>query len=155
MRMSVPAYITVAIFTVLVLFGYAVHPSTQYLITALPMLLLLAALPLLLTEMSRRFVAGIDTRGVRLYKIKDLSKLGTGTTVRIRGTVEKTSFKWLNRPHFLINDGSDEVGVVMFAAPREDIKPGDQVEAVGTIRSFGASRNKKKKIWGVQMRKLS
>jgi hypothetical protein len=153
--MSVPAYITVAMFTVLVLFGYVVNPSRQYLITALPMLILLAVLPLLLTEMSRRLLGSVDTRGARLYKIKDLSKLETGTTVRIRGTVEKTSFKWLNRPHFVVNDGSGEIGVVMFAAPREDIKPGDQVEAVGTIRSFGATKSKKEKILGIQMRKLS
>lgn len=153
MRMSVPAYFSLGLATIFVLITYAVHPDPGFLRTALPMLLVLAVIPLLLNEMNRRQAARVDMRDFKFYKIKDLSKLDTGAPVRLRGTVESSSLKWLNRPHFQINDGSGVVGVFMFAAPREKIRPGDCVEAAGSLRAFGLS--KERKLWGVRMDKVN
>lgn len=152
MRLSVPAYVSIGLALFLIIFTYAVNPDTNFLFTALPMLLVLVAVPVLLNQMNRRHMAAVDVRGVKLYQIKDLARLGAGAPVRLRGNVEAASFKWLNRPHFRINDGSGEIGVIMFAAPPEDIRPGDHVEAVGSLKAFGQS--KEKKIWGVRMDKL-
>lgn len=152
MRMSLPACVSLGVATVLVLAAYAVNPDTGFLLTALPMLLVLVAVPLLLNTLNQRQAASVDVRGIRLYKIKDIGKLSSGTAVRIRGTVEAVSFRWLNRPHFRVSDGTGTVGVVMFIAPRRDIRRGDRIEAVGSLRSLGVS--KEKKVWGIKMEKL-
>ncbi|OPX88755.1 MAG: hypothetical protein A4E53_01829 [Pelotomaculum sp. PtaB.Bin104] len=152
MRMSVPAYLSLGIATILVLITYAVHPDSGFLITVLPMLLVLAVIPLLLNEMNRRQAASVHMREFKFYQIKDLPELNTGAPVRLCGIVESASFKWLNRPHFKINDGSGMVGVFMFAAPRENIMPGDCVETAGSLRAFGLS--KERKLCGVRMDKI-
>ncbi|MDD3653452.1 MAG: hypothetical protein PHO01_04605 [Desulfotomaculaceae bacterium] len=152
MRMSVPAYLSLGLAIILVLITYAVHPDPGLLLTVLPMLLVLAVVPLLLNEMNRRQAANVNMSDFQFYQIKDLQKLNTGAPVRLRGTVEAASLKWLNRPHFKINDGSGVVGVFMFAAPRENIMPGDYVETAGSLRAFGLS--KERKLWGVRMDKI-
>ncbi len=152
MRMSVLSYFALGIATFMVLFTYAVNPDPDFLRMALPMLLILAAVPLTLNWMNRRQADSIDMRNYKFYKIKDLSRLENGAPVRFRGTVEKASLKWLNRPQFHIDDGSGRIGIFMFAAPRDNIKPGDSVEAAGSLRSFGLS--KERKVWGVRMEKL-
>lgn len=152
MRMSAPAYLSLGLATIMVLITNVVHPDPGFLGTVLPMLLVLAVIPLILNEMNRRQEASVDMKDFKLYRIRDLATLGTGAPVRLRGTVEASSFKWLNRPHFRINDGSGVVGVFMFAAPREQIMPGDRVETAGSLRSFGLS--KEKKLWGIRMDKI-
>lgn len=153
MRMSVPAYICLGLAAILVLTTFAVHPDVRFLVTTLPMLLVLAVVPVLLSEMNKRHAAKVDIRALKLYKIKDVLMFGAGTPIRIRGYVEAASLKWLNRPHFRINDGSGVIGAIMFAAPREDIKPGDKVEVAGSLRRFGLSKDRK--IWGVKMIKIN
>jgi len=152
MRMSMLAYASLGLATIMVLITYVVNPDTGFLLTVLPMLVILAIVPLLLNEMNRRQAANIDERGIKQHRIMDLARLKTGTPVRVRGIIEKASFKWLNRPYLLLNDRSGTVGVIMFIAPREDINPGDSIEVVGSLRSFGLS--KERKIWGVKMKKL-
>lgn len=151
MRMSVPAWISLGLATVLVVFSYAVNPDPALLSTTLPMLGLLLAIPLILNYMNMRQADRVDMRDYKLYPINGLTKLGAGTPVRLRGTVEAASLKWLNRPNFRLNDGSGTIRVFMFAAPRENIKVGDQVEAVGNLRSFGLK--KERTIWGVRIQK--
>jgi cytochrome c-type biogenesis protein CcmE len=153
MRVSMLAYISLGIATVMVLVAYALNPDTGFLLTALPMLAVLVAVPLLLNVMNRRHADKIDVRAIKKYRIMDLARLKAGTEVRTRGIVKKASFKWLNRPYFIVNDQTGTVGVIMFAAPREDIKPGDSIEVVGSLRTFGLS--KEKKIWGVKLIKLN
>jgi hypothetical protein len=153
MRMSVPAWISLGLATVLVIFSYAVNPDPVFLRTALPMLGLLAAIPLILNQMNMRQADRVDMRDFRLYAIGDLAKLDAGTPVRLQGTVEAAALKWLNRPNFLLNDKSGKIKVFLFAAPRENIKIGDRVEAAGNLRSFG--RKKEKIVWGVKIQKLT
>lgn len=152
MRMSVPAWISLGLATVFVIFSYAVNPDPALLRTALPMLGLLAAIPLILGQMNMRQADRVDMRDFRLYPIGDTAKLGAGSPVRLQGTVEATALKWLNRPNFKIKDNSGEIRVFMFAAPRENIKIGDRVEAAGSLRAFG--RKKERVVWGVKIRKL-
>ena len=152
MRMSMLAYVSLGIVTVFVIFAYALGRETGFLLTALPMLLVLFAVPMILTEMNRRHMDKVDLGGYKYHKIKELASLRAGEPVRIRGTIEAVSLKWLNRPNFRINDGSGKIGVFMFWAPREDIKPGDKVEAAGSLR---VGPTKKQNIWGIKMVKMS
>jgi len=151
MRMSVPAYISLGLATVLVIFSYAVNPDPALLRTALPMLGLLVAIPLIINYMNMRQADRVDMRDFKLYKIGGLAKLGAGTPVRLQGAVEAISLKWLNRPSFQLNDGSGKIRVFMFAAPRENIKIGDRVEVAGNLRSFGVK--KERTVWGVRIQK--
>jgi hypothetical protein len=153
MRMSVPAWISLGLATVLVIFSYAVNPDPATLRTALPMLGLLAAIPLILNYMNMRQADRVDMRDFKLYKIGDLVRLEAGTPVRLQGTVEATALKWLNRPNFQLNDKSGKIRVYMFAAPRENIKIGDRVEAAGNLRSFG--RKRERIVMGVKIQKLN
>ncbi|MDD2420835.1 MAG: hypothetical protein PHC60_05000 [Heliobacteriaceae bacterium] len=152
MRMSVPAYISLGIATALVGFTFALNPDPGFLLTALPMLAVLVAVPLLLNTMNRRQAARVDMQSYKLYKIRDLAQLQAGDPVRLRGAVEKTSLKWLNRPRFQISDGTGDVSVLMFAAPPEEIKLGDKVETAGSLRFFGFS--KERTVWGVKLQKI-
>ena len=152
MRMSIPAYVSLGLATVFVIFTFALGRDSQFLLTALPLLLVLLAVPLLFTEMNRRHMDKVDLASYKYRKIKELASLGAGEPVRIRGTIEAISMKWLNRPNFRISDDSGEIGVFMFWAPREDIKPGDRVEAAGSLR---VGYTKKQNIWGIKMAKLS
>lgn len=153
MRMSVPACISLGLATVLVIFSYAVNPDPAMLRTALPMLVLLAAIPLIINYMNMRQADRVDMRDFKLYKIGELTRLGAGTPVRLQGIVESTALKWLNRPNFLLSDKSGKIRVYMFAAPRENIKIGDQVEAAGNLRAFGRKRDRV--VFGVKILKLN
>jgi hypothetical protein len=151
--MSVPAYISLGLAAVLVIFSYVVNPDPALLRTTLPMLGLLAAIPLIISYMNMRQADSVDMRDFKLYKIGDLAKLGAGTPVRLRGTVEAVSLKWLNRPNFQLDDDSGKIRVFMFAAPRENIKIGDRVEVAGNLRSFGMK--KERTVWGVRIQKFN
>jgi hypothetical protein len=153
MRMSVPAYFCLIFATTLILFTFALNRDPSFLLAALPMLAVLAGVPIILNMMNRRQAESINMENFKLYSIKDLSRLNPGDPVRLRGRVEALSLKWLNRPHFRIDDGSGKIGVMLFAAAHEDIKPGDTIEAAGTLRSLGKSREKK--VFGVRVVKLS
>ena len=150
MRMSIPAYICLGIGIFFVAFTYALGRDTQFLLKALPMVLVLLVVPL-----ARLYEQGstdqVDFRDYKYFKIKDLPSIRAGEPVRIRGTIKTSSMKWLNRPNFRVSDGTGEIGVFMFWAPREDIRPGDKVEAAGSLR---VGPTKKQNIWGIKMAKI-
>ncbi len=114
MRMSIPAYVSLGLATVFVIFTFAVSRNPQFLLTALPMLLVLLAVPLLLGLMNRRHTDQVDFGSYKYFKIKDLASIRAGEPVRIRGAVDSASLKWLNRPNFRINDGTGEIGYSCF-----------------------------------------
>ena len=152
MRMSIPAYFTLALLTFIVIISFAAKPEPGFLLVTIPGLLILFGIPVILNEMNRRHMDKIDINDFKLYKIKDIGRLNAGDPVRLQGTVKKVSLKWLNRPNFRVNDGSGEIGVFLFWAPREDIKVGDKIEAAGSLRS---DLTKQKNIWGVKIRKMN
>lgn len=151
MRMSLLAYVTfglLAVFSVIAIIG---NPSTRNMLMIIPMLLALAAIPMLLTEMNRRAMARVDTSDARKYRISDLVSLQVGEAVRVQGEVAKISFKWMNRPHIELTDGVATTKVILFSSPREDIRVGDHVEAVGALAKLFS---KHKSIWGVTVHKI-
>lgn len=153
-RMSVPAYVSLGLAVCIMLFVFIVNPDPKLALSMLPMLLVLGGIPWLMSALNRRHVANLDLSHVKLSKIKEAAKQGIGDQVRIRGTVQKVTNKWLNRPHFQIIDDTGEIGVHMFVAPQEDINCGDRIETVGALRwAFGFSK-KEKKIWGLRMEKI-
>lgn len=154
MRMSIPAYVSLGLAVCIMILALIVHPDPRLALSMLPMLLVLVGIPWLMGTMNRRHVNSLDLRHVKLSKIKDATQKGIGEQVRIRGTVQKVTNKWLNRPHFQIVDDSGEIGVHMFVAPREDINTGDRVETVGALRWAFGLKKKQKKIWGLKMEKI-
>ena len=86
--------------------------------------------------MSRKSFAraevGYDEQA-RRYKIGQIAESTRGRAVRIAGTVEKVSFRWLNRPHFQVKDDTGAIRVILFTSPAEYIRKGDRVDVLGMV----------------------
>lgn len=155
MHMSVFAYISLGLAACITVLAYFVSPDAKLFFTLLPMLLILGGIPVLTNVMNRRHVNQMDLCHAKPSRIRDLVKREIGEQVCINGTVAAVSHKWLNRPKFHVVDHGKEIGVCMFVAPLENIRCGDQVEVIGTLRwSFGF-RKKEKIIWGLKMEKTA
>jgi hypothetical protein len=74
LRMSIPAYVSLGLGILFVAFTYAVGRDTRFLLTALPMILVLIAVPLGLGAMNRRYTDKVDIRDYKHFKIKDLAE---------------------------------------------------------------------------------
>ena len=134
--MSVFAWATFVICTVAVVFHYMTVGNTSFLLYAIPGLILLLAIPLTLSWMSRKsFLQASKEYGpqARPYKIGKINLGMTGNAVRMSGTVRKINFKWLNRPHFQVEDETAKIRVIMFTSPMEKIKVEDRVEILGMV----------------------
>ena len=110
--------------------------NTRILLFAIPALIALLVIPMALAWMSRRTLteaAELNSSQARLYKIAQITLAMTGQVVSISGVVKKISFKWLNRPHFHIDDGTGNIRVIMFTAPSENIQQGDNVDILGVV----------------------
>lgn len=153
MRMSILAYVTLGIMVIMVALAFIANPTPGFLLATLPALLVLLGIPLILNKMNQRHTDKIDIQDFKLYQIKNLNRLEVGDPVRLQGTVESVSLRWLNRPHIVLKDNSGSIGVFMVWAPRESFKSGDKVEVVGTLRVVGLSK-KRIKIVGVKLNKL-
>lgn len=119
-----------------VLVHYMNVQDTRFLIYAIPGLIALLVIPMTLAWMSRRMLtqaAEEHDQNAKRYKIAKITLATTGQAVSITGEVLKVSFKWLNRPHFQVKDGTGTIRVIMFTAPAEDIKPGDTVDILGVV----------------------
>ena len=134
--MSAIAWITFILCAAAVLIHYMEVRDTRFLIFAIPGLIAILVIPMTLAWMSRRtFTQAAEEHNpnARPYKIAKISLANTGEAVSITGEVLKVSFKWLNRPHFQVKDGTGTIRVIMFTAPSEDIKPGDTVNILGVV----------------------
>ena len=69
----------------------------------------------------------------KVVKIGKIDSRMTGTVLKVKGIVEKISFKWLNRPHFHLKDEGAGIRAVMFTAPSQNIQVGDRVEVLGIV----------------------
>ena len=134
--MSIFAWIAFALCAGAVFLRYALTGDARFLLYAIPGLILLIAIPMALGWMSRKSYAkaevGYDDQA-RRYKIGQIAESTRGKAVRISGTVEKVSFRWLNRPHFQVKDDTGVIRVVMFTSPEEHIRKGDRVEVLGMV----------------------
>ena len=134
--MSVFAWATFVICTVAVIFHYMTVGNTSFLLYAIPGLILLLVIPLMLSRMSRKsFLQASEEYGpqARPYKIGKINLGMTGNVVKVSGMVRKISFKWLNRPHFQVEDETAKIRVIMFTSPMEEIKVEDRVEVLGMV----------------------
>jgi hypothetical protein len=119
--------------------------DAQFLIFAVPGLVLLIVIPMTLAWMSRRSfaqAAGEYSDECRYFEIAKINLGVTGTAVKISGGVKKVSFRWLNRPHFIIKDKTGTIRVIMFTSPADDIKMGDSVDVLGVVMKDIFSRRK-------------
>lgn len=134
--MSVLAWITFIICAAAVALHYYSTGNERFLLYAIPGLAMLIVIPFTLAWMSRRSFeqasVNYDSKA-RHYRIDKIGLEMTGTVLRISGKVGKISFKWLNRPHFHINDGTAGIRVIMFTAPANEISVGDSVEVLGIV----------------------
>ncbi len=143
--MSLLAWAAFAISTVAVVLHYVNVRDERFLIFAVPGLIALLLIPMTLAWMSRRMMtrsAAEHVQNAKPYKIGKITLATTGQAVRVSGEVQKVSFRWLNRPHFQITDGTGTIRVIMFTAPAETIKPGDRVDVLGvSIKNIFDRRN--------------
>jgi len=134
--MSVLTWTVFALCAVLVILRYGATGDSAFLLYAVPALILLLIIPVALNRMSRRSFMEASRAfdgEARRMPIGKIGSSGVGEAVRILGTVKRVSFKWLNRPHFQIEDGTGRVRVVMFTSPAETVRVNDRVEALGMI----------------------
>jgi hypothetical protein len=134
--LSIFAWIAFALSAGAVLLRYLMTGDTRFLIYAIPGLILLIAIPMALGWMSRKSYAkaevGYDEQA-RRYKIGQIAESARGRAVQIAGTVEKVSFRWLNRPHFEVRDDTGAIRVILFTSPGQYIRKGDRVEVLGMV----------------------
>ena len=110
--------------------------NTRFLLFAIPALLALLLIPMILAWMSRktlREAAEQNSPQAKFYKIAKVTQAMTGQAVSISGQVKKISFKWLNRPHFHIEDSTGQIRVILFTSAAEAIRQGDEVEVLGVV----------------------
>lgn len=134
--MSVLAWITFILCAVAVALHYYDTGDQRFLLYAIPGLAMLIVIPFTLAWMSRRSFAQASAQydsKARYCRIDRIDTGMAGTVLRTSGKVGKISFKWLNRPHFHINDGTAGIRVVMFTAPANEIAVGDTVEVLGIV----------------------
>ena len=134
--MSVFAWATFIICTIVVIFHYMTTGDPFFLLYAIPALAMLLVIPLTLSWMSRKsFIQASEEHSTqaRLCKIGKINLRMAGNIVKVSGTVRKISFKWLNRPHFQVKDETANIRVIMFTSPTEEIKVDDKVEVLGVV----------------------
>ena len=136
LRMSPVNAGVILIFAIFLLFAFWTSGNITVLIYGLPMLLFLSIIPLVLNYMSQSEYAALlpdyerDAQNVRIRAI-NVNMLGR--PVRIEGLVERVSFRYLNRPQYLVGDRTGEISVKMFTSPAEDIREKDIVEVIGQV----------------------
>lgn len=134
--MSIFAWIAFSICAAAAALHYLMVGDVRFLLYAVPSVAMLLIIPLVLAWMSRRSFAQASkeyARKARLIKIVKINNGMIGRAVKITGEVRKISFRWLNRPHFHVEDETDSIRVIMFTAPADEVKVGDRVEVLGVV----------------------
>jgi hypothetical protein len=153
---SLIAWITLIILAVIVIYSFAQSQDYRILAFGLPMLVLLAIIPMVLRRMSQKTYSDatpLYESEARFYKISKIDLSKVGDTVKVRGMIEKVSFRWLNRPRLNINDGTGTISAILFTPPQENLTVGEQVEVLGTV-SRGLTRRKSPAISAIAVKKL-
>ena len=133
---SLIAWIAFGILAVAVVFSFAHSKDYRFLGFAILMLAALVIIPMLLARMSRHAYSNatpLYEDKAKFHKISNINLGKVGEVVKIRGTIEKVSFRWLNRPHFSINDGTGIISAILFTSSQESLEVGEEVEVLGTV----------------------
>jgi len=155
--MSLIAWAAFAILATVVAISFAQSKNLRLLAIALPMLAALVIIPATLTKMSQRAYSDaipLYDKKAKFHKISKIDLSKVGEVVKIRGTVEKVTFKWLNRPHLRINDGTGTISAILFTSPRESLAVGEQVEVLGTVMR-GFPNRRLQPISAIAIKKLN
>jgi len=134
--MSLIAWAAFAIAIAIVAFSFAHSRDYRFLTFAIPMLAALVIIPVILTKMSQRAYSDatpIYEARAKTRKISNINLSRLGEVVRLRGTIVGMSFRWLNRPHLSIDDGTGTIPVVLFTQAQQTLAIGGQVEILGTL----------------------
>jgi hypothetical protein len=102
----------------------------------IPCLVMFLVIPIVLNYLSRSEYADLAPHyesQAKLIRIKLINESMIGKIVKVEGVVERASFRFLNRPQFMVADRSGEISVKMFTTPEEDIKVNDVVEVYGQV----------------------
>lgn len=143
--MSALTWVVFIICAAAVALHYNATKDSQFLLYAIPGLIMLLVIPMALAWMSRKsFIKSNEQFApkARVCKIGGIDQKMIGEVVRISGNVQKISFRWLNRPHFHIKDDTADIHVIMFTAPSNKIFVGDTVEAIGVVMKHLLTRNR-------------
>jgi cytochrome c-type biogenesis protein CcmE len=134
--MSLIAWVAFIVCAIGATLSFIQNRDYRFLMMVIPMLLALLVIPIILSRMSQSVYRGAEVlydQKAKFRRIKNVTLNSVGESVKIGGVVEKVTFRWLNRPHLLVNDGTGVISVIMFAAPPEEISVGDEVEVVGMV----------------------
>jgi len=155
--MSLVVWVTFAILVVVVIFSFAQNKDYRILAIGIPMLAALLIIPMVLTRMSQSAYSKaipLYEKEAKFRKIANINSSKFGEAVKVRGMVEKISFKWLNRPHLKIDDGTGTISAILFTSLRKSLAIGEQVEVLGiVIRGFPNRRVKV--ISAIDVKKLN
>jgi hypothetical protein len=136
-KVSVIAIAVFVIFAILLFVASLSSPAVRsQLIWLIPALIMLLVIPMALNYMSRSQYADIAPTyeaQAKTVRIKLINESMVGKPVRVEGVVERTSFKFLNRPQFVVADRTGAISVKMFTSTDEDIQVNDIVEVIGQV----------------------
>lgn len=114
-----------------------VNTQDYHLLTlAIPMLLALLVIPMILSSLNQQVSSEIDevhAARLKLEKIQNINMSRIGEPVKVTGTVEKISFRWMNRPLLSIRDNTGTIPVIIFTSFPPDVMVGDKIQVVGMI----------------------
>jgi len=129
----------IAVFIVLAIIlvsSILITGDKSILIWGIPILVFLLIIPLVLNYMSQKEYQelGPEYRSrAKNMRIRMINESMMGQVVRVEGVIEQVRFQFLNRPQYVVADRTGEISVKMFTSPREPVKKGDIVEAIGTV----------------------
>lgn len=135
-RISAVSLAVFAFFTILVVIAVAITGDLSILLWGIPTLVLLIIIPGMLNYMSQSQYAGlvpVYEKEAKDVRARTITLAMIGKPVRLRGTIKKVKFRYLNRPHYTFADTSGEITVKMFTTPQEDVEAGDRVEVLGLV----------------------
>ncbi len=154
--MSLIAWAAFAILVATVIVSFVHNKDYRFLAIAIPMLAALVIIPMVLTKMSQHAYSEampLYEKKAKFYKISNINLSKVGEVVKIRGVVDKVSFRWLNRPHLSINDGTGIISAILFTSLRESLEVGEEVEVLGTVMR-GFPRRGLPAVSAISVRKL-
>lgn len=91
---------------------------------------------MIISMMNRQLSSDIrelHSNELKLDKIRHINLGRVGESVKIVGTIEKISFRWMNRSLLTVRDNTGTIPVTMFTPLPEEVRVGDRVEVVGMI----------------------
>ena len=96
-------------FAIFLLYSYSVSGSPMVLLYGIPLLIALAAIPMLLRHMSQsqyEHLIPVYEAEAQKVRIKGINLNMVGKPVQIEGVVERVYFSFLDRPQYLVADRS-------------------------------------------------